>query len=257
MTNHAGAHQANYNYDSWGQNIQPTVPPIGLDTLGTENKFKFTGEALDPQTNLYYLRARYYDPTVGRFISKDRLSGALAVPLSRNRYIYALANPIGLLDPSGFAAIPSGDLSGGSLVHSGAIISTIFAGGFGFIGSGPGIPTSGPTGPPQQPGPPFVNIGPPWILSRVINPVRESALGRRPAVGIFGGLSNRRHHLGQSPVEFTMYATRLTSKPLSQAERLTFGTILRMEVLLASVAQRMTYGASHPAPILYSKQLNP
>ena len=161
VTNHAGAHQANYNYDPWGQNIQPTVPPIGLDALGTENKVKFTGEALDPQTNLYYLRARYYDPAIGRFISKDPLTGSANFPLSHNRYAYALANPLALADPSGLAATPSGDLSGGGFVRSGAIISTLLAGGFGFVGSGPGIPVPGPTHPPQQSGPPYTSIKPP------------------------------------------------------------------------------------------------
>jgi len=40
---------------------------VSIDPLGTKDKFKFAGEALDPQTGLYYLRARYYDPAVGRY----------------------------------------------------------------------------------------------------------------------------------------------------------------------------------------------
>ena len=126
VTNEAGAHQANYNYDPWGQDIRPTVPPIGLDALGTENKLKFTGEALDPQTNLYFLRARYYDPTVARFISKDPLPGAARNPLSRNRFAYARNNPLQYTDRSGRAAqgLSSGDLSG-----LGGFLSTPFPGG--------------------------------------------------------------------------------------------------------------------------------
>jgi RHS repeat-associated protein len=66
LTDAAGKPQAAYAYDTWGN------PLLNIsDSVGTKNKFRFTGEALDPGTGLYYLRARYYDPSVGRFLSKD------------------------------------------------------------------------------------------------------------------------------------------------------------------------------------------
>jgi RHS repeat-associated protein len=79
-----------------------------VDPLGTKDKFKFTGEALDPQTGLYYLRARYYDPSVGRFISKDPLLGVASAPATTNRYVYALNNPMQYTDRSGMSAEPAG-----------------------------------------------------------------------------------------------------------------------------------------------------
>lgn len=47
------------------------------------------------------MRARYYDPTIGRFISRDPVRGALSNPQSLNPYSYSLNNPVNLSDPSG------------------------------------------------------------------------------------------------------------------------------------------------------------
>ncbi|HEX3745808.1 MAG TPA: RHS repeat-associated core domain-containing protein [Bryobacteraceae bacterium] len=147
--------KASYAYDPWGKLLNP------IDALGTKDKFKFTGEALDPQTGLYYLRARFYDPTVGRFISRDRLSGVARIPATANRYSYALNNPLALTDRSGRSAelVGTGDVS----IHSGAILSNLGLGGLvsgdlGFtppVGSGPGLlpPPGLRQLPPQPSGP--------------------------------------------------------------------------------------------------------
>ncbi|MBP0023598.1 MAG: hypothetical protein J7540_06315, partial [Roseofilum sp. SID2] len=50
-----------------------------------------------------YLRARYYDPTLGRFISRDAYQGSLNDPMSQHKYQYAHANPVVNTDPSGYA----------------------------------------------------------------------------------------------------------------------------------------------------------
>jgi hypothetical protein len=50
---------------------------------------------------LYYLRARYYDPGVGRFLSRDSFAGDESNPLSLHKYLYTHANPVNLTDPSG------------------------------------------------------------------------------------------------------------------------------------------------------------
>lgn len=78
---------------------------MGQDTSG--NTRKFTDEDEDT-TGLYYLRARYYDPTIGRFISQDSYRGNLFDPLSLNRYIYCKNNPLKYVDPSGHMANFSG-----------------------------------------------------------------------------------------------------------------------------------------------------
>ncbi len=61
----------------------------------------YQSQQLDPESSLYYLRARYYDPLIGRFISKDPVKGYLTIPQTQNPYAYALNNPINLSDPSG------------------------------------------------------------------------------------------------------------------------------------------------------------
>ncbi len=63
--------------------------------------YLYTGENLDSETGLEYLRARYYDPTTGRFISRDPVRGTLDNPLTQNPYIYAGDNPMMYSDPSG------------------------------------------------------------------------------------------------------------------------------------------------------------
>jgi RHS repeat-associated protein len=78
-----------YLYDSFGQ----IADEIG--TLATP--YAYTGREFDGESGLYYYRARYYDPAIGRFIRQDPigLSGGI------NTYLYVLANPITNTDPSG------------------------------------------------------------------------------------------------------------------------------------------------------------
>lgn len=66
----------------------------------SEDARKYADEDQDG-TGLYYLRNRYYDPGLGRFISPDIYRGDLSQPLSLNRYIYCENNPIKYVDPSG------------------------------------------------------------------------------------------------------------------------------------------------------------
>ncbi|MFA4837255.1 MAG: RHS repeat-associated core domain-containing protein [Dehalococcoidia bacterium] len=66
--------------------------------LGTDKLF--TGQRLD-DTGLYFYNARYYDATIGRFISPDSIVPNTANPQSLNRYSYCLNNPLRYTDPSG------------------------------------------------------------------------------------------------------------------------------------------------------------
>jgi RHS repeat-associated protein len=99
LTDAKGKPQAAYAYDPWGSALLTVT-----DAVGTKNKFRFTGEAFDPGTGLYYLRARYYDPSQGRLLSRDPLTGTAGVPLTANKFIYALNGPVTFTDPSGLAA---------------------------------------------------------------------------------------------------------------------------------------------------------
>jgi len=67
---------------------------------------KFTGNELDYETGLYYFKSRYYDPSIGRFISADdRLGGALDRHDVFNRYAYVLNNPVSEFDPEGHSLV--------------------------------------------------------------------------------------------------------------------------------------------------------
>ena len=68
-------------------------------TLPTD--FGFTGQRDVPGTGLMYYRARYYDPTLGRFISADTIVPNVANPQSLNRYSYVRNNPLKYTDLSG------------------------------------------------------------------------------------------------------------------------------------------------------------
>ncbi|MBW7453037.1 RHS repeat-associated core domain-containing protein [Paenibacillus sepulcri] len=65
------------------------------------NSFKYAGEIYDNETGLYYLRASYYDPTMGRFVNEDAYEGQVTNPLSLNLCTYVQNNPLSFVDPSG------------------------------------------------------------------------------------------------------------------------------------------------------------
>ncbi len=68
---------------------------------GIYNPLRYTGEYYDSESGMYYLRARYYDPEIGRFVSEDTYAGNASDSLSLNRYTYCANNPIMFEDPSG------------------------------------------------------------------------------------------------------------------------------------------------------------
>lgn len=63
---------------------------------------RFAGEKHDdPSTAWVYLRARQYDPEIGRFVSADPVLGSLRAPQTLNRYAYVVNNPLRYADPTG------------------------------------------------------------------------------------------------------------------------------------------------------------
>lgn len=76
-----------YDYDVWGNFLTKT------ETI--ENHFTYFGQTYDETTGLYYLRARYYDPTIGRFTGQDPAEDGY------NWYVYGNQNPIMFADYSG------------------------------------------------------------------------------------------------------------------------------------------------------------
>jgi len=93
LTDNAGTVTKNYDYDAFGVEKNPDA----ADT----NAFRYCGEYFDKETGNIYLRARYYDPDAGRFISEDSVRGDANDPLSLNLYTYSSNNPIMFIDPTG------------------------------------------------------------------------------------------------------------------------------------------------------------
>jgi RHS repeat-associated protein len=93
LTNSAGAVTDTYQTDEFGM---PTVT-----TGGSVQPFGYTGEQLDGETGLVYLRARMYDPAIGRFVQRDPYAGRIGSPQSLHRYTYVQNNPVSATDPSG------------------------------------------------------------------------------------------------------------------------------------------------------------
>jgi RHS repeat-associated protein len=66
-----------------------------------KEEFMYTGKSYDSATGLYYEGARYYDPTTGRFVTQDSVTGTQEDPMSLNRYMYARDNPMKIVDLAG------------------------------------------------------------------------------------------------------------------------------------------------------------
>jgi RHS repeat-associated protein len=93
LTDASGAVTATYTYDVFGAVKSSTGPG--------STEFRFAGQQDDPALGYQYLRARYYDPSIGRFISKDPFSGTLVDPQSQTAYPYSHSNPVNFRDPTG------------------------------------------------------------------------------------------------------------------------------------------------------------
>lgn len=92
-----GATIATYDYDPWGNLLseEPTDPRIQGQPI------RYAGYVYDTETELYYLQARYYDPSTARFISRDPHPGDEDEPTSMNGYAYADDNPVMMVDSDG------------------------------------------------------------------------------------------------------------------------------------------------------------
>ncbi len=92
LTDASGNVVATYSYDPYGN--QTTHTGSATTPLG------YAGQYTDVETGLQYLRARYYDPATGQFLSRDPAVGA-----TRDAYGYANRSPLNVTDPSGLCGL--------------------------------------------------------------------------------------------------------------------------------------------------------
>jgi RHS repeat-associated protein len=118
LTDATGAVTDTYTYDAWG-NL------LAASGAGTANVYLYQGQRFEPELGMYQLRARYYEPGRGRFVTGDLVIGDPRSPLSWNRYLYANADPIGFADPLGRAAIAYDRLSEFGLAMAAAALTAV------------------------------------------------------------------------------------------------------------------------------------
>jgi RHS repeat-associated protein len=105
MTDSTGTVQQTYQYGPYGNLVAATGAAV--------NPLRFAGQYLDSESGLYYLRARYYDPSTGQFLSRDPM-----VATTRSPYGYVSGNPLNTTDPTGECGLWGsdtcwGDVAGG------------------------------------------------------------------------------------------------------------------------------------------------
>ena len=94
LTEKSGNIAAAYEYDSFGN--------ITGETGDIENPYRYSGYEYDNETELYYLKSRFYDAETARFIQEDTYRGDASDPLSLNLYTYCANNPMTYVDWFGF-----------------------------------------------------------------------------------------------------------------------------------------------------------
>ena len=95
IVNASGTSQAEYSYNAWGQVISAT------GTLAAVNPIRYRGYYYDVESGFYYLKSRYYDPQICRFINADSLASTGQGFLGTNMFAYCNNNPVNGCDPSG------------------------------------------------------------------------------------------------------------------------------------------------------------
>ncbi len=101
--------------------------PFGQDN-GTPNNsenYKFTGKPVSQTTGLYYYYQRWYDPSVGRFLSVDPSPGSISEPQSFNPYMYVGNSPVSRRDSNGECWCLSGLVSWVSSTVVSPVVNTV------------------------------------------------------------------------------------------------------------------------------------
>jgi RHS repeat-associated protein len=110
------------NWRQWSATVPGATVTYDYDAFGNEftvsggsstpNEMYYRGEQWDSDLGLYYLRARYYNPITGRFMSRDPEDGIPSDPSTLHKYNYAGGDPVDWADPTGRAEAKAGTAGG-------------------------------------------------------------------------------------------------------------------------------------------------
>ncbi len=100
LTDSSGNVVASYSYDEFGNITSSTGTAYNpLRYAGAHNGY------YDTETGLYKMGVRYYQPDVGRWLTRDDYEGEQQQSQSQNRYVYGENNPVTKVDPTGYKAV--------------------------------------------------------------------------------------------------------------------------------------------------------
>jgi RHS repeat-associated protein len=97
LLDNSGSVYQTFTYDAYGTLIASSGSPATV--------YLYCGEQFDPDVGFYYLRARFLNPSTGRFQTMDSFAGVQNDPLSLHKYLYAANDPVNRIDPSGHESL--------------------------------------------------------------------------------------------------------------------------------------------------------
>lgn len=126
-----GALAASYSYDAWGKVVSVKDASGAAITSSTHianvNPIRYRGYYYDTETSLYYLKSRYYDPQVKRFLNADGYVQTGDGLYDKNMFAYCLNNPVNSSNPTGkFAWIAVGALGFSTILQKNNASVTAF-----------------------------------------------------------------------------------------------------------------------------------